>query len=173
MAQETGRTTVIAQEVGTDKIGVIPLLITEASSIEPQVLTSGKHTLMLKVDGSVWTYGIGDYGELGNGETGISDSPVKVTFPNGTEIIQIAAGENHNLALDKDGSVWAWGRNNYYQLGNETVENILTPVKVSGLPKIKKIAVGANNSFAIGMSGEVYSFGLNANGESGARCIHK
>ena len=173
MAQETGRTTVIAKEVGTDKIGVIPVFITENSDIEPQVLTSGKHTLMLKVDGSVWTYGIGDYGELGNGEIGISDDPVKVTFPNGTKIIQIAAGENHNLALDADGNVWAWGRNNYYQLGTEIQDNILTPVKVSGLPKIKKIAAGANNSFAIGTLGEVYSFGLNANGEGGVRYIYQ
>ena len=91
MAQETGRTTVIAREVGTDKIAVIPVFITENSNIEPQVLTSGKHTLMLKVDGSVWAYGIGDYGELGNGEIGISDDPVQVTFPSGTKIIQIAA----------------------------------------------------------------------------------
>lgn len=172
MAQETGRTTVIAKEIGTDKIGVIPVYITENSDIEPVVLTSGNHTLMLKVDGSVWTYGIGNYGELGNGEIGISDDPVQVTFPAGIKIVQIAAGENHNLALDKDGNVWAWGRNDYYQLGNETLENILTPVKVSGLPKIKKIAAGANNSFAIGMSGEVYSFGLNANGEGGVRYVH-
>lgn len=167
MAMELGRTTIVVKENGTDKICVIPLLITENSYIEPMVETNGSHTIMLKVDGTVWCYGIGENGELGNGEKGISDEPVKAVFPNGIEIKQVACGENHCLALDKNGNVWSWGSNQYYQLGNTNEASVLTPTKVQGLNNIKKIACGTYNSFAVGSTGEVYSFGLNANGEGG------
>lgn len=53
-----GRTTVIVKEAETDKIAVIPVVVTENSNIEPMVETYGGHTVMLKVDGSVWTMGI-------------------------------------------------------------------------------------------------------------------
>ena len=77
-----GRTTIIAKEKNTDKIAVIPVRILENSSIEPMVETAGSHTVMLKVDGSVWTYGKeGDK---------INDEPEKVKFNEETLITQIA-----------------------------------------------------------------------------------
>lgn len=90
MALEAGRTTVIAREVGTNKIAVIPLRILENSNIEPMAETNGSHTVMLKVDGTVWCYGTNEYGELGNGTNNLSDEPVKAIFPNGTKIVQVA-----------------------------------------------------------------------------------
>ncbi|MDE5831045.1 MAG: hypothetical protein K2H53_05430 [Clostridia bacterium] len=173
IAVNKGRTTIVVSENGSSKKAVISLLITEDSEIEPMVETAGEHTIMLKVDGTVWSYGKGDYGELGLGEKKITDDPIKVEFPNGIKIKQIGAGENHSLALDTDGNVWSWGRNNYYQLGNETDEYITKPARISGLSGIKKIACGAYNSFAVGSQGEVYSFGLNANGEGGVRKLYK
>lgn len=100
MALEAGRTTVIAREIGTDKIAIIPLRILENSNIEPMVETNGSHTVALKIDGTVWCYGTNEYGELGNGTNNLSDEPVKVNFPAETKIIQVATGENHTLALD-------------------------------------------------------------------------
>lgn len=149
MALEQGRTTVIARETGTNKIAVIPLRILENSTIEPMAETNGSHTVMLKVDGTVWCYGTNEYGELGDGTNNPSDEPVKVNFPNGTKIVQIAAGENHTLALDDKGNVWAWGRNNYYQLGTTSSNNSLTPTVVPGLANIRKIACGNNTSYAV------------------------
>ena len=170
-----GRTTVIAKELETGNIGVINLRILEKGTkpesmtilVEPQVVTQGSHTVMLKVDGTVWCYGIGTYGELGNNSTNNSDEPVQAIFPAGTIITKIAAGENHCLALDSDGNVWTWGRNNYYQQGNTQDASILKPTKISSLSNIKDIECGIYTSFAIGKDGEVYSWGLNANGEGG------
>ena len=175
MAMSPGRTTVIAKEVGTDNIAVIPLRILEKGTkpkdmtqlIEPQVETAGSHTIMLKTDGTVWCYGIGKFGELGNGKETTSDEPVQAVFPNGTIITKIAAGENHSIALDNKGNVWTWGRNNYYQLGNINDNNVLVPTQVNGISNIKDIEAGTYTSFAIGEAGEVYSWGLNANGEGG------
>ncbi len=129
--------------------------------------TAGSHTIMLKADGTVWTFGINENGELGTGDNTNSDDPVQAVFPNGTTIIQVACGENHNLALDSNGNVWAWGANNNYQLGNSNVDKTLTPTKVEGLSGIRKIACGGQNSFAIGSKGEIYSFGQNSSGEGG------
>lgn len=161
-----GRTAIIAREVGTNKKCIIPLRILENSKIEPMAETSGAHTIMLKSNGTVWTFGIGDGGELGTGKNQTSDEPAQAIFPDGTEIIQVACGERHNLALDSQGNVWAWGTEAYGELGS-TNQTISTPSKVPGLSNIKKIACGAHTSYAVTAKGEVYSFGLNENGEGG------
>ena len=140
MALKAGRTTIIAREKGTEKIGIIQIDIEEESKIEPMVETNGSHTVMLKSNGTVWNLGKGNYGELGNGKEEITDEPVETIFPSGIEIIQVACGENHTLALDKEGNVWGWGRNNYYQLGSKKEVNTLIPTKIAGLSNIKKIA---------------------------------
>ncbi len=167
MAMKEGRATIVAKETGTEKIAVISVVVLENSNIEPMVETAGSHTVMLKVDGTVWTYGIGEHGELGDGSRNTSDEPVQVTFPAGTVITQVATGENHVLALDKNGNVWGWGRNDYYQLGTTNTSDVLKPTIIAGLTNIKKIACGMYNSFAVNEKGELYSFGLNANGEGG------
>ena len=170
-----GRTSIIVNEVGTDKIAVVNLRILEKGTkpdsmdilIEPQVATSGNHTVMLKVDGTVWTYGTNNYGELGNNTTLNSDEPLQAIFPSGTIITKIAVGENHNLALDSEGNVWVWGRNNYYQLGNNSSQILTKPTKITSINHIKDIECGNNTSFALTEAGEVYAWGLNANGECG------
>ncbi|MCI8397651.1 MAG: hypothetical protein HFJ52_08670 [Clostridia bacterium] len=161
-----GRTTIIAREVGTNKKCIIPLRILENSQIEPMAETSGNHTIMLKANGTVWTFGIGKNGELGNGKNEISDEPVQVIFPEGTKIIQVACGEKHNLALDSEGNVWSWGTATHGELGS-TVQVASTPSKITNLTNIRKIACGAHTSYAVTEKGEVYSFGLNENGEGG------
>ena len=170
-AIKAGRTTAFAIEVGTNKKCMIPVRILENSKIEPMSETSGSHTIMLKTNGTVWTFGIGKNGELGTGENEISDEPKLASFPEGTEIIQVACGEKHNLALDSQGNVWAWGEGTKGELGTANT-NINTPTKIEGLSNIKKIACGLNTSYAVNEQGEIYSFGLNANGEGAVRKLY-
>ncbi len=174
--KKEGRTEIIAKEKGTENKGIIKIRILEKGTkpetmgilIEPQVKTAGSRTTMLKVDGTVWSYGIGKNGELGTGKEETTDKPVQAILPEGTKITKIAIGENHNLALDSQGNVWSWGRNNYKQLGIETTEeNILTPTKIENLKNIKDIECGSNTSYAIGKEGQIYSWGQNENGEGG------
>lgn len=176
IGKKEGRTEIIAKEKGTENKGIIKVRILEKGTkpdtieilIEPQVKTAGSRTAMLKVDGTVWSYGIGKYGELGTGKEETTDEPVKAILPEGTKIIKIAIGENHNLALDSKGNVWTWGRNNHNQLGIETTEEkILTPTKIQGITNIKEIECGSNTSYAIGKEGQIYSWGQNENGEGG------
>ena len=80
--------------------------------------------------------------------------------------VQVAAGFEHSLALKADGSVWAWGQNDWGQLGrplNATTE----PQVVQGLPRIKYIAAGFRHSVAIDLDGNVWAWGSNQYGQCG------
>src|SRR5262245_32345713 len=97
-----------------------------------QVSAGVAHALALRSDGTVWAWGNGTGGELGNGTLSITGTPVQVTGLTG--IVAVAAGTNDSLALRSDGTVWAWGGNQYGQLGNGTTGGIhSTPVLVTGL----------------------------------------
>jgi alpha-tubulin suppressor-like RCC1 family protein len=90
------------------------------------------HSLALKSNGTVWAWGINDVGQLGNGTTNSTPNPnpVQVIDTKGTtdtsddgpleDVVAIAAGSNHNLAVKSDGTVWAWGFNSQGMLGNGT-----------------------------------------------------
>ncbi|MFR1006176.1 MAG: RCC1 domain-containing protein, partial [Hominilimicola sp.] len=103
----------------------------------PMVSAGSAHVVALKANGTVWTWGYNVNGELGDGKNRNTNIPVQVLT--GAQdsnsgylenIIQVAAGSNHNLALDTDGNVWSWGYNYYGQLGNGTGATSLLPVKV-------------------------------------------
>lgn len=79
------------------------------------------------------------------------------------EIIDIAAGNNHNLALDKNGNLWAWGKNDCGQLGDGTTTNSNVPIKIMQGHKFKKISAGYNCSAAIDEDGYLYGWGGSSN----------
>ena len=77
----------------------------------------------------------------------------------------IAAGQYHSLALKNDGTVWAWGWNNYGQLGNGGNFISPVPVQVAGLTNIIAISAGGNNSIALKSDSTVWEWGylINSN----------
>ena len=89
------------------------------------------HTVYLKNDGTVWAWGNNGNGQLGDGSTTQSTTPVQVSGLSG--VIAIAAGGTHTVALKDDGTVWAWGNNSNGQLGDGSTTQSTTPVQVSGL----------------------------------------
>ena len=131
--------------------------------------------MALKSDGTVWTWGKNNYGQLGDGTTVNRTSAVQVGSL--TNIIAIAAGGNHALALRSDGTVWAWGSNNgileYGQLGNGTTTNSSVPVQVKGaggtgfLTNIIAIAAGREHSVALKADGTVWNWGSDEYGTLG------
>jgi PKD repeat protein len=75
---------------------------------------------------------------------------------------RISAGLAHTLALLDDGSVWAWGDNQYGQLGDGTLIDRTAPVQVMGLEgPVRLVAAGRNHSVALGENGRVYTWGAN------------
>ncbi|OPX86441.1 MAG: Exoglucanase B precursor [Pelotomaculum sp. PtaB.Bin104] len=121
-----------------------------------KLAVSSKHTLMVGSDGSVWSWGQNEYGQLGLGNNNEQLTPAKI---NGlTGIVAVAVGDNHSLALDNSGNVWAWGKNNLYQLGNGSTTNSNVPVKIiSG--GIKAISAAGDHSIALKNDGTVLGWG--------------
>ena len=110
-------------------------------------------------------------GQLGNGTTTDSSFPVQVLSPSGagflTGTIAVMGGEQHNLALKSDGTVWAWGMNLVNQLGNGNNTDSWVPVQVSGLSSIVAIGGRAYHSLAIKSDGTVWAWGEDRSGALG------
>jgi alpha-tubulin suppressor-like RCC1 family protein len=80
------------------------------------------HMLALKKDGTVWSYGDNTFGQLGDGSTNSSENILRQALTL-TNVKSIGAAGNTSYAVKSDGSVWAWGINNYGQLGDGTFAN--------------------------------------------------
>ena len=110
------------------------------------------HTIALRADGTVWAWGSNSEGQLGNGTTNDSLVPVQVVTESGaalTQVIGIAAGYYHNLAVEADGTVWAWGGNGDGELGDGTYDDHHAAVQVVGLTNATLVRAGAYHSIAL------------------------
>lgn len=123
------------------------------------------HTLALRQDGSVWSWGANSKGQLGDGT--IVDRKLPAKIAGLTNITKLSGGGSHSLALRSDGTVWAWGDNSLGQLGDGTTDDRHVPVQVQGLTNVVAIAAGYNHSLAIKSDGSVWAWGANESGQLG------
>ena len=130
------------------------------------VAAGSNHTLVLLKSGKVVAWGSNSSGQLGNGSTTNSAVPVEVKSL-GEEVIAIAAGGNHSLALLKSGKVKDWGENASGQLGNGLTLSAREPVEVRSLTEAMAIGAGLKSSYAVLKSGKVKAWGENASGQLG------
>ncbi|MCL2556140.1 MAG: hypothetical protein FWE03_03870 [Firmicutes bacterium] len=131
--------------------------------------TGGRHTLYIDNAGNLWAWGDNSRYQLGGfNPTGELD-PVHVNTGgrmNNARIVSVAAGWEHNLAIDEFGNLWAWGQNDRGQLGDATTTNRATPIRVNtgnrmNNARIISIAVGGRHSLAIDEFGFLWSWGDN------------
>jgi alpha-tubulin suppressor-like RCC1 family protein len=145
--------------------------------ITGKVAAGGNHTVALRSNGEVWAWGSNINGELGDGTSGTTPrtTPTRVRINSTTfldNMLAVAAGTSHTLALKSDGTVLAWGLNSSGQLGDGTTVQKLYPVAVklaNGTPLsgIVEIACGATHSLALKNDGTVWAWGANASGQIG------
>ena len=128
------------------------------------------HTVALKTDGTLWSWGYNQFGQLGNfssGSTASRSTPV-TTLLGGNNWKSIASGYAYTVALKTDGTLWTWGENFNGQLGVNDTTTRSTPVTtLLGGTNWKSIAGGYNHTVAIKTDGTLWCWGFNGYGNLG------
>ena len=146
----------------------------DAGTTWSQIATGGAHSMATKTDGTLWTWGYNDKGQLGN------DAPVG-TYPSGrlsspvqvgslTTWSKISGGESHSIATKTDGTIWSWGGNygdGYGQLGLGDTAARSSPVQIGALTTWLQIATGALHTMAIKTDGTMWAWGRGQEGRLG------
>jgi len=147
---------------GTKTNSSVPVAVT---GINASVLGTGStsgQSLVEQPDGSVYGWGLGTSGQVGDNAKADPVVPVLVSDIRSN----LAAGEAMSLSLRPDGSVWAFGDNTFGELGNGTTTSSSVPVEVSGVSGASAVAAGYASSYALS-SGNLYAWGFNGDGELG------
>ncbi|BFZ60325.1 hypothetical protein YB2330_001361 [Saitoella coloradoensis] len=130
-------------------------------------------TVAITKDGDLWSCGQFRSNE---GELGFSATEKKARFPvllpGITDVVQVACGTDHFIAITVQGHAYAWGNGQQMQLGRKTNERNrmkgLSPQPMGNpLKKVKFIGAGSYHSFAVTHDGKVYAWGLNQFGQCG------
>ena len=125
------------------------------------------HTAAIKTDGSLWVWGYNNVGQLGTNDLTSRSTPV-TTFAGGNDWKQVSGGKEHTAAIKTDGSLWTWGRNNLIQLGINATGNRSTPVTTfAGGNNWKSVSGGGEHTVALKTDGTLWGWGYNGFGSLG------
>ena len=125
--------------------------------------TGWYHSVGVRTDGSLWTWGYDQYGQLGRGLNYSFDQRVPTWVANG--FTAASGGFGHTVALKQDGTLWAWGYNEYGMLGDGTTAHKNAPVQVGS--GFTAVAAGGYHTVALKADGTLWAFGLNQSGQLG------
>jgi len=120
--------------------------------------------------GTVYCWGDNSSGELGNGTTTRSTTPVAISAPAGATFASVSAGTNHTCAVATNGTAYCWGINYHGELGDGTTTGRSAPVAVSvPVPGLAFATVSAGNEHTCGLTstGAAYCWGDNTYGQLG------
>lgn len=132
------------------------------------ITITGALAAAIKTDGSLWTWGLGTYGQLGNQSIVNRSSPVQTvsnvtTWKQVTNTITQAAA-----AVKTDGSLWTWGNGGYGVLGNNSLISRSSPVQtVSNVTTWKQVSMGFAMTAAVKLDGTLWTWGCNGDGQLG------
>jgi alpha-tubulin suppressor-like RCC1 family protein len=129
--------------------------------------SGGFHNLALRCNGTLWSWGFGSAGQLGDGTTIDRSSPVSVVG-GFTDWCQVSGGRNHSLALRSNGTLWSWGRGSNGQLGDGTTISKSSPVSVvGGITDWCQVSAGDYLTLALRSNGTIWGWGCNSYGSLG------
>lgn len=161
--KQIGKAEIVVTHTITNKTATVFVnIVPEGKQAVPEVEIGDTHSAALKADGTVWTWGTNNNGQLGTGDNNSKASPVKVTALE--DIIDISVGNDSTVAVKADGTVWSFGNNENGQLGDGTNSSRNTPVQVvkndgTVLNKIVKVSCGTNKTVALDTDGNVWIWG--------------
>ena len=127
-----------------------------------QVLSLGDyHSGVIAQDGSLYMWGVNDFGQIGDGTTKNRYKPTKIL----DHVVSVSLGDYYSGAITQDGSLYMWGSNVYGQIGDGTTEDRYKPTKI--LDHVIAVSLGVSHSGAITQDGSLYMWGSNVYGEIG------
>ncbi|KAF4030637.1 Rab-GTPase-TBC domain [Phytophthora infestans] len=140
----------------------------------------GAHTAVLTAKGSVFTFGRGRNGRLGLGDNKWRDTPHPIVgFPQGTSISLVVCGWNFTAALDRQGSVFTWGKTGEGQCGlgyvdrDQVVPRCVDKLRDVAGSSVVDVACGYTHTVVLTASGELYSWGLGEYGQLGTGDVYQ
>jgi len=127
-----------------------------------QVLSLGDyHSGVIAQDGSLYMWGVNDFGQIGDGTTKNRYKPTKIL----DHVVSVSLGDYYSGAITQDGSLYMWGSNVYGQIGDGTTEDRYKPTKI--LDHVIAVSLGYCHSGAITQDGSLYMWGSNDSGQIG------
>jgi alpha-tubulin suppressor-like RCC1 family protein len=115
-----------------------------------QIVAGVEFAMVLGSDGSVWAWGADNHGQLGNAAMYAPQTRAVETVGMASGITHLSAGLDHVLALRSDGTVLAWGDDEYGEIGNETSsDSPALPTEVTGLTNVTQVSAGPGFSLAL------------------------
>jgi alpha-tubulin suppressor-like RCC1 family protein len=152
---------------GTTTSRTSPVTTAEGGTNWKQASAGLYYTTAIKTDGSLWTWGNNNSGQLGDNTTTNRSSP-GTTSGGGTNWKQVFAGVFFTTAIKTDGSLWTWGNNNSGQLGDNTTTNRSSPGTTSGGgTNWKQVSCGRRHTAAIKTDGTLWTWGDDSYGQLG------
>jgi alpha-tubulin suppressor-like RCC1 family protein len=164
----TGRSRRLARLAGGSGLALGLAGLTAVSASTPAQARAGVVLIQSHVAAS---WGDNSTGQLGDGLTTGGSRPLSADIGAGHDVVQVAAGYDHSLAVRSDGTVWAWGANRYGQLGDANTAIHVVPGQVTGLTGITQVAAGVMSSLALRSDGTVWAWGANGAGQLGRGTI--
>ncbi|MCV6636950.1 hypothetical protein [Candidatus Albibeggiatoa sp. nov. NOAA] len=140
---------------------------------------STEHVLIVKTDGSLWSVGTNDRGQLGIGNKVAYNTLQKVNLTDVKQVVALSglryvfqyySSEQYSLALKHDGTVWAWGSSLYLGTGATEINEQLTPVQVD-IEDVKALSASFKHTLALKNDGTVWAWGNNRYGQLGSGTV--
>ncbi len=143
-----------------------PVEVDLGGATATRVSVGNSHTCAVLTGGSVRCWGYNFYGQLGDGTTTQSASPMEVDL-GGAMATRVSAGRDHTCALLTDGSVRCWGYNGAGQLGDGTTTQSASPVAVLGVSDATELSAGADHTCVVSASRSALCWGRDGAGQLG------
>ncbi|XP_074474894.1 putative E3 ubiquitin-protein ligase HERC1 isoform X1 [Sebastes fasciatus] len=130
---------------------------------------SDGHTLAITVEGELFSWGDGEYGKLGHGNSATQKYPKIIQGPLfGKVVVCVSAGYRHSAAVTNDGELYTWGEGDFGRLGHSDSQSRNVPTLVKDISGVGQVACGSSHTVAVAQDGRtVWSFGGGDNGKLG------